>query len=76
MARVKSYLRLRESLDERTFVKQKATKGHQVQDKLETTPGNYKTNPKLEKLSQKRSYKLISGQSKVKRLKDVHTALW
>ena len=47
MARVKSYLRLRGSVGESTFVKQKLAKGYRVQDKLETTPGNFKTNPKL-----------------------------
>ena len=47
MARVKSYFRLRGSLGESTFVKQKTANGYLVQDKLETTPGNFKTNPKL-----------------------------
>ena len=48
MARVKSYLRLRGSMGETTFVKQRNNSGgYRSQDKLETTPGRFKTDPNM-----------------------------
>ena len=55
MARARSYVRMRGSMGESTFVKQRNGPGYRVQDKLETTPGRIKTNPRMARVRENMS---------------------